>query len=255
MGGPAGTRIMTSTFPAPGAGPLERFRAFYAAVADLRRRVQEGAWPPRDSGAALQSAQFPLLALLERFAETAGEGPAGSPAERQARYLMAAFADDLFTRLDGSLSEAWSASSLESQLFQTDQAAGVVFERIDALLEVGDPGRRELARLYLMALALGFRGRYRDDSAGALGGYRERLLAFAVARSQQDRESGDGSPELSPGAYRHTRGQVPGSLLPNVRRWALAAVVAVALVGVLSIPLWRDATRSIGSAVERVLNR
>ena len=159
---------MTPTLPATGTRPLDRFRVFYTGVSDLRNRVHDGAWRPPDSDRALRAAQGPLLGLLEELAASASTGLAGDPAERHERYLMAAFADDLFTRLDWPLREAWSASTLESQIFQTDRAAGVVFDRIDQLLEVGDPGRRGLARLYLMALALRIRGRYSGDADGSL---------------------------------------------------------------------------------------
>lgn len=242
---------MMPTLPVATASPLERFRVFYASVAELRRQVQDGAWPPLDSGTALEAVQGPLLNLLRRLAETS-ETDAVDPVARQARYLMTAFADDLFTRLEWPLSEAWSASPLEWQLFQTDEAASVVFDRIEKLLGIGDPGQRELARLYLMALALGFRGKYREDPEGSLGRYRERLLAFAVPGAPQ---TGDDSLKLSPDAYQHTMAPIPGRLLPNVRRWAFVAMVVVALVGVLSFPLWRGATRSINTAVENVLNR
>lgn len=239
--------VMTLSPPTSAAGPLECFRAFYRVAGELRHRVHDGAWPPPDAGNALPEAQAPLLDLLERFAEAA---PADDPAQRQTRYLMAAYADDVFTRLDWPLRDAWGASTLESQLFQTDRAADMVFNRIDTLLEIGDPGRRGLARAYLMALALGFRGRYREDP-DALTDYRERLLTFAVPGAPQP---GDEAMQLTPDAYRHTLGSTPGKLLPNVRRWALAVIGILTLVGVLSIPLWRVATRSIGAAIENVLN-
>ncbi len=251
---------MTLTPPTPGGSPLDRFRVFYGAVAEARQRLEGGAWPPLDSGGALQTVQAPLLALLDRLAAEAEADQAADPwTERQNRYLMTTFADDVFGRPDSPMSEAWRDSSLESQLFQTDTGADTVFERIDALLGVADPGRRGLARAYLLALALGFRGRYDDDPQGNLGRYREALLAFAVpaaaAGGAPAATEGDAAPTVSPQAYRHTIGPTPGKLLPNVQRWAVAAVAIVLLVGVLSIPLWRDATRSLGVVVERVLNR
>ena len=248
---------MPLTPPAPGGTPLGRFRAFYAGVADLRRRVEDGSWPPLDADTALQDAQAPLLTLLDRLAAAAEADPAADPwTERQVRYLMSAFADDLFTRLEGPLAQAWAGSTLEAQLFQTDQAGEEVFSRIKSLLALGDPGRRGLARAYLMALVLGFRGKYRQDPEGSLSRYREALLAFALPDAQgADAAAGDDSPRLSPQAYRHTLGPVPAKLLPNVRRWALVTLAVALLIGVLSIPLWRDATHSLGAAVERIIDR
>jgi hypothetical protein len=58
---------------------------------------------------------------------------------------------------------------------------------------------------------------------------------------------------LFPDAYR--RGQVPGrpQTLPDLRRWRRAALLAAALVALLSWPVWEAATAVARAPLERVL--
>lgn len=243
---------MTGTAPTP--VPLtDRFRELYSRLAEVRRRLAaasaaaaaapagRGAGPPAPS---LEAAQRPLLEYLEEMESAALDpGSADALELEEARYLMAAFADDLFTRSGAPLSVEWKAASLESQLFHSEAGGRAVFERIDKLLEVGDPGRRELAKIYLMALSLGFRGADR-----VLGGYRRRLVAFALP----EREAGSDPARLTPSAYRHTIARGRPALLPAVRRWGLAALATLLLVAAISYPLWREATAPIAAVVERI---
>ena len=84
-----------------------------------------------------------------------------------------------------------------------------------------EPSRRDIARLYLFALALGFQGRYRGQEEHAkLAGLREELFQFAYPRQ----------PELS------LREQAPA--LGRVVFVAGLTVLTVAIV-LLAADLWR----------------
>ena len=69
---------MALTPPTPGGSPVDRFRAFYAAVAEARRRLEGGAWPPLDTDNALQKVQTPLLALLDRLEQQVAADPSSA---------------------------------------------------------------------------------------------------------------------------------------------------------------------------------
>ena len=73
--------------------------------------------------------------------------------------------------------DSWTSRLLEAALFRTSVAGDRIFERIEEVLSTREPSRRDIARLYLFALALGFQGRYRGmNEDPRLAGLREELL-------------------------------------------------------------------------------
>src|SRR3954471_535855 len=144
-----------------------------------------------------------LLALLERQSAAAARGGGyGSEIYREAQYVMAAPADETFLYLDWPGRELWRSNLLESRLFGTHRAGEAIFERLDAMLTGRDPIYVDLARVYLLALALGFAGRYRGEAgAGRLEIYRKDLFAFIANR---DPELLSGTAHLFPEAYGST---------------------------------------------------
>src|SRR5207237_848441 len=52
------------------------------------------------------------------------------------------------------------AALRDANLFRASQAGDKVFQDIERILSAREPAQRNLARLYLYALALGFQGRY-----------------------------------------------------------------------------------------------
>src|SRR5580698_3737775 len=91
-------------------------------------------------------------------------------------YLMAAFADETFVcMVDWPGKVYWSEHLMELRLFHSQIAGDDVFRRIDRILTAQDYGADELSAIYLMALALGFRGKYLRDPA-AVDSYRRKLF-------------------------------------------------------------------------------
>lgn len=222
------------------------FRDFNGRVARCRRRLEE-----EGGDLALADAQEPLLEVLTSMAAGAEDRYATDQLSlQQARYLLACFADDLLGRGEAAHAAAWRAASLESNLYRTDAAGMEIFERVEKLLEIGDPGRRELAALYLMALALGFRGRLEGESGdGTLRSYRKRLLALAAP----ERQAEETVPWISPTAYRHTVSRIGTELLPNLKLWGWIAGGAVVLLLIVSSLVFSDGTAGIAATVQRIL--
>jgi len=230
---------MTRQSPAPRMTDL--FREFYGLAADLRRRAESGS-----SGQDLEALRQPLMSFLEGL-EADGDRSADAVALREARYAMAVFADDQFTAFDWPLRDAWKAAALESTLFQTHEGGSEIFRRIDKLLQVGDPGQKDIAGLYLLALSLGFRGDLEPASAErSLRSYRRRLLDFAAP----GRPGADASRSLSPAAYLHTVGRALARPLPGVRKWAWFAFGTVLLLLLTSNRIWNGAVRTIADIVD-----
>jgi len=234
---------------------LRAFREFYAELARQRRAVRAAPWPraasadgedPGAPGAAAVSGR--LLALLERQALEAGRhgGQAGAGFYRDAQYVMAALADEVFLHLDWWGRGAWAASLLEARLFGTQVAGERVFERIGQLLRDHDPVQRDLAAVYLMALSLGFQGRYRDSpDAYRLEELRRELFGF-VFRRQPSLVRGER--RLFPGAYEHTLRSAPPPPPRRAVRWA-AVLAGVSLAYLLAAGLaWGDVSRPVREA-------
>jgi len=163
-------------------------------------------------------------------------------------YVLVAFADEVFVNLPWVGQEEWRASPLEEEFFRTWDSGERVFNRIDELLREPGPGHEDLARLYLLAVSLGFQGRYRDSDGRELKRIRHQLFELALRRPPA---LANASRRLLPAAYHSTLdGQQPERL---VRWWpyllALAGVLGVyLLVGQL---LWLHGTSELRSALTR----
>ena len=238
---------------------LAQFGEFYAqllriksalAVGGRRVGMAEGLSVDEVSGTVHRN----LRGLLERQAARARQwgGAYGLALYAEAQYLMAALADEtLLLRVDWNGRDAWQDRLLETALFGTALAGERVFERLDALL--ADPGRAHpsLATLYLIALALGFRGRYwRPGDEGQLRIYRG-ALARIITRAVP--EAGEVGSRLFDQSYQHTIETGRPVRLPGLRPWlaATAAVFLVFLVG--SYAAWRSATADLERAVADIV--
>lgn len=240
----------------PGTSYLLRaFREFYAELARQRRAVLADPWPRAAEGeapvadpAGAQGVSGRLLALLQRQALEAGRhgGQAGATMYRDAQYVMAALGDEVFLHLDWRGRQVWAGALLEARLSGTHVAGERVFDRIDQLLRDRDPVQRDLAAVYLMALSLGFQGRYRESrDAARLEEYRRELFGF-VFRRQPSLVRGER--RLFPPAYEHTLRSAPPPPARRATRWA-AVLAGVALAYLLAAGLaWRDASGPVRAA-------
>lgn len=184
------------------------------------------------------------LSAFLRAQEAALQGQGGAYAlenQADARYLKAALADEMLIGLSAwEFHDAWLSELLEMRMFGSRCAGERVFSAIDALLRDDIPARRGMATLYLLALAMGFQGRYRGSEAGAqrLRQLRSQLYchgrgAQAVPALDADRLLAD--PDLRrsllPQAYDYTVTDAAPRMLPDPRRWGwLFAAAAMALL-------------------------
>jgi type IV/VI secretion system ImpK/VasF family protein len=174
-------------------------------------------------------------------------------------YLMAAFADETFACLvDWSGRDYWSEHWMESRLFNSQIAGEDIFRRIDSILTRQDYGAEELSSIYLMVLALGYRGQYLRDPA-AVDVYRKRLFDRLLMTNPDLRRD---SLRLFPEAYRHTISEGAPVQLPEPRKWWLVVAGIVAAWLVISTIAWLSLTRSTEQtlhatmrALEKVRNR
>lgn len=168
-----------------------------------------------------------LQSLLERQALESGRqgGEFGVIYYREAQYVMAVLADEMFLRMDWAGRAQWNRDLLETRLFGSYNAGDEFFRRLDRLLKDGERAQAELAAVYLLALAFGFKGRYRGSThAARLADYRRRLY-----RDIYHRDPGllAETTDLCPDAYAHTAAEAEPRLLPAPTRWfwVLGAVI------------------------------
>ena len=212
----------------PTISVLDHFRSFWADVAALRDAAVSQALPPSEAadGTALMhvptSVRERLLnRLRSQDAEIAAYGKSSLAYFRDAQYVMAATADEVFVTLPWSGARYWSANLLETQLFGT---------RIERLVQQGQPEHRELAAVYLTALALGFRGKYTDRAdGGAIDRYKTRLHEFVFGKAP---DLAHPFRRLLPQCYASTIVAGEGRRLrnPRVWWWTVAAVFIAWLI-------------------------
>jgi type VI secretion system protein ImpK len=223
---------------------MSQFREFYRELARLRALAinpanalpqlpGEGGQPSAMEGKEIWQR---LLTLLELQAERAGRngGAFGFEVYREAQFVMAALADEVF------LNEEWIGKStwllLETKLFQSASAGEVFFKKLDVLLLQRDPVYLDLAAVYFYALSLGFQGRYRDnDPQGRLDYYKRQLFAMIF---RQNPELLQGESHLINQNYSHTLAEGKGARLPHPRNWLLLVAAVVVIWLSVSQALW-----------------
>jgi len=244
---------------------LEQFRDFYEEVIQLKHRVGMDSWvfseeeavagsKDEDSIWSPTSVWKRLLALLQRQSMTARRrgGDFGEEYYREVQYLMAALADDIFVNLSWRGSQAWNSNLLESKFFKTHNAGEAIFRRLDEILAGRDPIQLDLAKIYLLALSLGFQGKFRGTPEGEqqLAMYRRELLEFI---SERDASYDDSVTHLFPDAYGSTLDQGVSQRLPYLKRWLWAYPAVLTIWGGVSWWFWNTLMTDLKPAVDRIL--
>jgi len=194
-----------------------------------------------------------LQRMLEQFAMTAARqgGEYARSIHNEALYVMAALADEVFLHdIEWPDKQAYRSVLVESLVFRSHVAGEQVFTNLERLLETRDPVQAELAIVYLLALALGFRGKYRRiDDYGQIGIYRRQLYHFVLHRPADIEAS---SLRISPSAYDHTLREGGGFRLKPLRRWVIRLACVVGVLLVASHAIWVINLIDVKFALDRV---
>ncbi len=228
---------------------LARFAEFFEAVAGIKLAIAEGRLgtvlvvgdelPPTDPGdlAARVSARLAGV-LLAQAKEVARKGtPREMEAHEKAMYVMAALTDEVFIlEIPWVGRDAWMDVLLEQKLFHTGNAGISFFDAATSLLDapVHDALDVDLAAVMVMALQLGFKGRYRGvQSDGELRALRDRLFRL-VEREYGSREAGPSFPQA---LQQLQAGGTPERLAP-LTPWYTGGVVVLLVYLVISSVEW-----------------
>lgn len=242
----------------PSVSVFEHFRSFWSEVEPLREAALLPAMAPPEGETTKALVQAPpsarerLLSVLRAQDAEVSRWAKGAVLDyyREAQYVMVAAADEVFVRLPWSGARYWEANLLETERFGTRSAGQSLFTRIERLLADGNPDKRELAAVYLAALALGFRGKYADRSDdGAVDQYRARLCEFIFQKSPDLAEP---FRKLMPVCYESTVAAGTGTKLRSPRTWWWAAAVIVAAWLVVSQTLWTTITTPLRARIDAI---
>jgi type IV/VI secretion system ImpK/VasF family protein len=190
-----------------------------------------------------------LLSILEQQSLRTTElgGAFGYGLYREAQYVMAAFADEVFLNAKWPGRTKWQL--IEEALFHTHASGEIFFQKLDSLLAGGTSGSPDLAMIYFHALALDFCGRYRNhDPHKRLERYRRQLYMriFQAAPEDALRQT------VFPQPYESTFDEDEERRLPNPHMWWLViAWIVVAWVPGTAI-LWFQLVHGIRNLLQTV---
>lgn len=238
---------------------VECFEEFYREVLKHKQFVLTNPWKKAkgdDESSPNATAEF-ILSKLQIFLDeqsiTASFGGNSFTQNyyTEAQFIMVALADEVFLNLDWPGKAYWEANLLEQRLYDTHSAGQIFFERLDDLLKNKDPVRLELAIIFLNALGLGFRGKYRHfDNEDALKTYRKRLFTFINRREPYLFEK---KIHIFPDAYAHTLEGRTAKELPNLRNWYFIFMGIGFTYLLASYIIWYSATGAIMDAANRII--
>ena len=241
------------------------FREFYIEVINLKRLIQSEKNQPEmfraktddekaESGskALVETVSKRLLHHLEKQELTFNQGVSEGYAYehyKSTQFVMAALADEIFLQMEWVGREDWQSRLLETKLFKTSAAGGLFFQKLDMLLKQRDSVNLEQAQVYLMALSLGFQGKYRGEEQGSnkLSYYRQELFTMIF-----DQKSGlvESSQELCPQAYACCLDEGMGLNLLHPRKWLILLGFLVLGMTLVSFGAWEslifDFEREVG---------
>jgi len=191
-----------------------------------------------------------LASLLQRQYETARRygGAYRADSYRKAQFVMVALADEIFLREDWKGQRIWVSNLLESKIFDTHTAGEVFFDNIDDILQ-GHSADTDLAAVYLMALSLGFKGKYYDRDHGQIARYRRRLFAFICRREPN---LSDESRRLFPEAYYYNVREESQRKLSDPRKWLLVLGLVVIVYTAATHALWVQFTLDLNKVNQNI---
>jgi type VI secretion system protein ImpK len=243
-------------------GAVQQFRAFYRELFAIKECIAAQRWNELSASPSPDSVSLPggataraIFARLYRAISGQGfglRGPdRGSGAPIDVGYVMAAVADEVL--LHGPAwpgQETWSETLLEEALYGSKVAGERIFRTAHELL-TAQLSRSAVAVTVLLALMLGFRGRFHGtDDRGEIAALKERLfgvifhLPYPVQVDFQTLLSEDAPRPLDQPSRR---------TLPSLRPWLMAILLLITGYIVLSDVLWRSAVSQILTISDNII--
>ena len=169
----------------------------------------------------------------------------------EARYVMAALADEVFLTMEWIGKDLWDTALIETRLFNTQISGEKFFENLDLFLEKRDSVLIDLGAVYYLALALGFRGKYQgQDDQGLIEDYKKKLFLFITRKEPAIFEK---QISIFPQAYAYTEDQRKIQHLTSPRAWYLGYAGMLFGLGVVGSFLWYKAIGPLNQILNTIL--
>jgi type VI secretion system protein ImpK len=169
-----------------------------------------------------------ILSLLDAFAKDPHAQQVPADEVEEARFALAAWADETILRSSWSGREDWMRDLLQLQLFRTNRAGDEFYDHL-ARLRADQHHAREV---YYLCLALGFEGRHAGNDAARAELMRQQFELLRAAGHALDLAT---VTPLAPPAYElaiHVRGRSGKRLWPVLLTWIGGATAVFALLWV-----------------------
>lgn len=159
-------------------------------------------------------------------------------------YVMAALTDEIFLNMDWDGKQYWEENMLEYRYFGTQIAGDEIFKRINRLVLENEAISTEKAEIYLQALSLGFRGKYRglEGEQGEIDAHRKRLFEFIQKNDKSVFLIGS---RLFQKEYTHTIPTIHRKLLPDASIINYISAFFIFMFLVISSVVWLFETRDV----------
>jgi type VI secretion system protein ImpK len=254
--------MSTLTLSPEALGAVQQFRAFYRELFDIKECIVAQRWnelsvSPSPDSVSLPSGASARAIFARLYRAISGQGfglrgrDRGNGGPIDVGYVMAAVVDEVL--LHGPAwpgQETWSETLLEEALYGSRVAGERIFRTAHELL-AAQLTRSAVAVSVLLALMLGFRGRYHGtDDRGEITALKERL--FGVIFHLPYPVQVDFQTLLSEGASRPLD-QPSRRTLPSLRPWLMAILLLIAGYIVLSDALWRSAVSPILATSDSII--
>jgi type IV/VI secretion system ImpK/VasF family protein len=245
---------------------IVKFRTFYSEVIRAKQTktdvISGFATAIVDASADdLADPEFAAQLLSKRLhemlnlqaAESSWTGGDAAKYYPDAQYAMAALADEIFSTIDWTGRSAWSRYSLESRLYGSRGADVEFFRRVDRLLRDPLPprGARDLARVYLLVIASGFRGKFRvPNLKRPLAEYRRRLYEFSHRADPLELYARDR--RVFPRASSEVLAGRAVGRFTGAQKWVTALVILLIVYATISHVAWRHLSTDLKDVMSRI---
>lgn len=248
---------------------IDRFLAFHSELVEVKRLAasvvtEEGAPPAPAPGPAGEGAAEaaiaearPELKVVDVFLRLrVAICPTGVPPESpdglpDMGYVMAALADEvLLHEVDWPGRSQWMGMLLETSLYGSRVSGEEVFTLAEGLADGSIPGRHDLAAAILLALSLGFRGRWRHaDDKGLIDRLRGQLYEKIYRQPPPSRLAFQ---PAVPVALQPVLDQGRLQKVPRVGPWLAAMAASMLLTLAASHWLWSSSATPLMHLAEQV---
>ena len=180
-------------------------------------------------------------------------GEYGARLYQRVIYVFAAFADEIMLASTWNGREIWLKNPLEVRLFGSQSAGDDIFSDIENGLADYEIGKRDLARTYLMALNLGFKGRYKDTpSEEIINSHKSALFLLITDRDASREEAGK---SFLGNVYQYNQTGGAPKLMPYQRPWLISIASVIVLYVIASHLIWTSEVSDLEAYVQSLITQ